>query len=75
MAAQSASDIQADLDSTRQAIRDCIQLQSYSKPGLSVNRAQLSELRKLEKDLMRRLARATGSGPLVLSETNAGESI
>jgi hypothetical protein len=65
--AETAQQIQTRLDECRAAISAAL-MQSYSVAGRSVTR-NLPELRKLEKDLMRRLARVSGSGPLVLSET------
>ena len=69
MAAQTAAEIQTQLDAVRVAITSALSAQSYSIAGRSVSKASLSELTKREKELMRRLARVAGTGPLVLSET------
>jgi hypothetical protein len=75
MAAQTAEQIQTQLDQVRAAITSALAAQSYSVANRSVSRAALSELTKREKELMRRLARVGGSGPLVLSETAQEEII
>jgi hypothetical protein len=71
--AQTAEQIQERLDECRAAISAAL-VQSYSVSGRSVTR-NLAELRKMEKDLERKLTRLTGSGPLVITNANAGDFV
>lgn len=64
--AETQEQLEARLAEVRSAISSAL-IQSYSVAGRSVTR-NLAELRKLEKDLERKLARVTGSGPIVLSD-------
>lgn len=63
--AETAAQIETRLTEVRAAISAAL-VQSYSVAGRSVTR-NLAELRKLEKDLERKLARLT-NGPVILSD-------
>jgi len=66
--AQTAEQLETDLAAVREAIRQAY-VQSYSVSGRSVSR-NLDQLMQREKDLERKLARVSGSGPLVISDTS-----
>ena len=61
--AETAQQLGTRLAEVRSAISAAL-IQSYSVAGRSVTR-NLAELRKLEKDLERKLSRIHGSGPIV----------
>lgn len=63
--AETAEQLETRLAEVRAAISAAL-VQSYSVAGRSVTR-NLAELRKLEKDLERKLARLT-NGPVILSD-------
>jgi hypothetical protein len=64
--AETAQQLETRLAEVRSAISAAL-IQSYSVAGRSVTR-NLAELRKLEKDLERKLSRIHGSGPIVLTD-------
>lgn len=64
---QTAAEIEARLVKVRAAIDRAILAASYSIGGRSHSNQGLTELRKLEKELMRQLSRLTGGGPFVVS--------
>lgn len=74
MAQQTIAELTIRLGEVRTAIsKVMLGNQSYTYAGRSYTRGNVSELRKIEKDLEADLARAsdaTGSGILVLSVTN-----
>ena len=72
--AETASEIQSRLSKVRAAIDKVLSAQSYSIGQHSVNKVQLNQLMQLEKDLMRRLARATGSGPLIIGNFSTADN-
>jgi hypothetical protein len=63
--AETQAQLETRLSEVRQAISQAL-IQSYSVAGRSVTR-NLAELRKLEKDLERKLARLN-NGPVILSD-------
>ena len=63
--AETQAQLETRLSEVRQAISQAL-IQSYSVAGRSVTR-NLGELRKLEKDLERKLARLN-NGPVILSD-------
>ena len=67
--AETAAQLETRLAQVREAITAALTAQSYSMAGRSVTRSNLAELRSLEKDLERKLARLT-SGPIILSDFN-----
>lgn len=69
--AETAEQLETRLTECRAAIKSAL-VQSYSIGGRSLTR-NLAELRKLEKDLERKLSRLSGSGPLVISDTSTGD--
>jgi hypothetical protein len=66
--AQTAEQIQTELDAVRASLTKAYAAQSYSVSGRSVSRARIESLTARERVLMRRLARVNGNGPLVLSD-------
>lgn len=73
--AETSAQLETRLTNVRAAIERAVLAASYSIAGRSHTNQQLKELRMLERDLERKLSRLTGSGPLVISETNAGEYV
>jgi hypothetical protein len=71
--AQTAEQIQSDLDGVREAIR-LAYIQGYSINNRSMSR-NLLHLMQREKDLERKLTRLTGSGPLVITNANTGDFV
>jgi transketolase len=68
--AETAQQLETRLANVRAAIDRVMQMQSYSLAGRQVTHANLNQLMQLEKELQRKLARVSGSGPIVISDVS-----
>jgi hypothetical protein len=68
--AETAQQLETRLANVRAAIDRVMQMQSYSLSGRQVTHANLNQLMQLEKELQRKLARVSGSGPIVISDVS-----
>jgi len=66
--AETSAEIQTRLANVRAAIARVLELQSYSKPGMSATRANLDVLLKHERQLELKLSRMDDGGAIILGD-------